>query len=205
MGRAVTIAMMAVFLVMGKLVQGDPILLSVTVRYPTQHLCSHNCQLEFITSLNDWEFPSPKQLLVPSGQPNEFVGWVSYPPDFVGKTIQLSIVYTFQLGNSTDWESLYRLIVAEVELIKGCPSFWLGGKMTQLGTTPAVELQEGGSSVVVYPYFCTQHSQRNVLENVYSPQLDNTRHIAVQVPPGMVENPLPRAVQFTMKSRKKSH
>lgn len=59
----------------------------------------------------------------------------------------------------------------------------------QIGANNKIILPSQNSYVNIYPWFYTTSGRLSYINNVYSPQLQNTRNIIIYTPPSYDENP----------------
>ena len=74
----------------------------------------------------------------------------------------------------------------DLKVIVGASGWQLGcnHRITLDVTTPADVIV----NTTIYPYFYTSEGQEVTLQNIYSPELNNSRDVWLYIPPGMVEN-----------------
>lgn len=163
---------------------------TVNIHYPTSMLCSH-CFLNFATSL-DWNgyFPDNNLPITYNAtyvSPNLYRNTFTYGGNNIGNTYIATVYYSAWGANAADhqWLNL------------NCRNVLNNLSGANKGRGITLTLGESNSTFDIYPNFC--FNEGKVFNySTFSTQLNVTKTINYYVPGSLLENPLPRKVNYLL-------
>ena len=163
--------------------------LSITARYPPAVIDACNATINYAIVVNPSSVVT-SNVSFHMGAPmsrtshSTWAAVVTVPDGAVGQ----SFVVTFELAQGAAPAS---------DCLAACPPLGFNGVIRNFGSPNLVELMEDTTRLEVWPYFCT-FTGRVSQRDMHAPQLNDSRRIYTYTPPGIVENPLPRAISLAV-------